>query len=47
MTSNRPYRKGIPPNEALKIFEKEKSNGQWDEKLVDSFIKLIKSETGL
>jgi putative two-component system response regulator len=47
LTSNRPYRKGIPPAEALKIFEKEKESGQWDPKLVGEFIKLIKSETGL
>jgi putative two-component system response regulator len=47
MTSNRPYRKGIPPSQALKIFDKEKNNGQWDPQLVDQFIKLIKSEVGL
>lgn len=47
MTSNRPYRKGIPPQEALKIFEKEQDNGQWDPELVGKFIKLIKSEMGL
>jgi len=47
MTSNRPYRQGIPPAEAIKIFEKEKDSGQWDPDLVDQFIKLIKSETGI
>ncbi len=47
MTSNRPYRRGIPPSEALKIFEKEKNSGQWDIELVDSFVKLIKHETGI
>jgi putative two-component system response regulator len=47
LTSNRPYRKGIPPQEALKIMEKEKFSGQWDPQLVDSFIKVIKVETGL
>lgn len=46
MTSNRPYRKGIPPTDALKIIEKEKFNGQWDPKLVDQFILAIKSATG-
>lgn len=45
MTSNRPYRKGIPPADALKIFEREKSGGQWDSQLVDQFIQMIKSET--
>ncbi|HKY63592.1 MAG TPA: HD domain-containing phosphohydrolase [bacterium] len=45
MTSNRPYRKGIPPVEALKIFEREKGGGQWDTELVDHFIQMIKSET--
>lgn len=47
LTSNRPYRKGIPPNEAIKIFEKEKHLGQWDAELVGEFIKVIKAETGL
>ncbi len=47
MTSNRPYRKGIPPAEALKIFERERDSGQWDAELVTHFIQLIKSETGL
>lgn len=47
MTSNRPYRKGIPPTEALKIIEKEKLSGQWDAELVDEFIKVIKHETGI
>ncbi len=47
MTSNRPYRKGIPPAEALKIFDKEKSSGQWDTQLVDQFIKAIKSQAGI
>ncbi len=44
MTSNRPYRKGVPPDEALKIFEREKSSGQWDPELVDHFITVIKTE---
>ncbi len=42
MTSNRPYRKGIPPTEAIKIFEKEKDFGQWDPLLADQWIKLLK-----
>lgn len=47
MTSNRPYRKGIPPGEALKIFEKEKESGQWDPGLVNQFVTMIKAEVGL
>lgn len=42
MTSNRPYRKGIAPTEAIKIFEREKEMGQWDPPLVDQWIKLLK-----
>ncbi|MBF0493290.1 MAG: response regulator [Deltaproteobacteria bacterium] len=42
MTSNRPYRKGMPPSEAIKIFEKEKESGQWDPHLVNEWIILIK-----
>ena len=44
MTSNRPYRRGIRPLEALKIFERERFSGQWDPDLVDEFIKLIHFE---
>jgi cyclic di-GMP phosphodiesterase len=44
MTSNRPYRRGIPPLEALKIFERERESGQWDPQLVDQFIEAIKAE---
>lgn len=47
MTSNRPYRKGIPPGDALKIFEHELDSGQWDPELVKSFIQLIKSEANV
>ncbi|MCC6272469.1 MAG: HD domain-containing protein, partial [Deltaproteobacteria bacterium] len=47
MTSNRPYRKGIPPGEAIKIFERESESGQWDPELVKSFIQLIKSEANV
>ncbi len=46
MTSNRPYRKGIAPTEAIKIFEREKELGQWDPKLVDQWIKLLKKSIG-
>ena len=47
MTSNRPYRKGVPPGEAIKIFQNEKESGQWDPELVGEFIEMIKSEVGL
>lgn len=47
LTSNRPYRKGINPQDALKIMEKEKALGQWDSELVGEFIKVIKVEAGL
>jgi putative two-component system response regulator len=47
MTSNRPYRTGIPPSEAVKIFERERLNGQWDAELVSHFIKMIKIEAGI
>jgi len=44
MTSNRPYRKGIHPAEAIKIFEREQESGQWDPELVRHFIRMIKIE---
>lgn len=44
MTSNRPYRKGIPPCEALTIMDREKEYGQWDPELVKEFIKMIRKE---
>ncbi len=45
MTSNRPYRKGIAPLEAIKIFEKEMNLGQWDPKIVEEWMKLVKRST--
>ncbi len=47
MTSNRPYRRGVPPEDALKIFEREKQSGQWDPELVDQFIQLIRREVSI
>jgi putative two-component system response regulator len=44
MTSNRPYRKGILPGEAIKLIEREKLTGQWDPELVDQFIQLVQRE---
>src|SRR4030095_5272234 len=46
MTSSRPYRKGIPPSEAIKIFEREKALGQWDPQLTDQWIALVKKSQG-
>lgn len=45
MTTNRPYRKGMKPDVAIEIFIKEKDMGQWDPRLVDEFVKLIKSSS--
>ncbi len=42
MTTNRPYRKGIKPKDALDILIKEKDLGQWDPKLTAEFIKMMK-----
>lgn len=41
MTTDRPYRKGIPGRDALEIFRRERDQGQWDPHLVDEFIKMI------
>jgi putative nucleotidyltransferase with HDIG domain len=46
MTSSRPYRKGIPPSEAIKIFEREKGLGQWDPELTDQWIALVNKSQG-
>lgn len=42
MTSNRPYRKGIPPLQAADIFERELNSGQWDPEILKKFIELIR-----
>ncbi|MBI2083079.1 MAG: response regulator [Deltaproteobacteria bacterium] len=43
MTTNRPYRKAMKPDSAIKILDKEKEWGQWDPKLIDAFISMIRS----
>lgn len=43
MTTNRPYRKGMKADVAIEIFTKEKELGQWDPRLVDEFIKLLRT----
>lgn len=42
MTSDRPYRKGVSPLQAAKIFERELGSGQWDDEIATIFIGLIK-----
>ncbi|PIU58192.1 MAG: two-component system response regulator [Deltaproteobacteria bacterium CG07_land_8_20_14_0_80_38_7] len=41
MTTDRPYRKGMSKEQALKIFENELNSGQWDPKIVKIFIKMM------
>lgn len=43
MTSNRPYRKGITPLEAVTILDREKTSGQWDPELLKAFIKMFRN----
>ncbi len=43
MTSNRPYRRGISPEQAADIFEREIDSGQWDPTILKIFIDLIRS----
>ncbi|MBI1910202.1 MAG: response regulator [Deltaproteobacteria bacterium] len=47
MTTDRPYRKGMKFEEALKILENERNSGQWDPHLLDIFIKILKTERDL
>lgn len=42
MTSNRPYRRAITPQQAAAIFEREMHSGQWDPELTAQFIELIR-----
>jgi putative two-component system response regulator len=42
MTSNRPYRKGISPQQAANIFEREMTTGQWEPEIVKIFIALVR-----
>lgn len=43
ITSDRPYRKGVRPPEALEIFRKERDGGQWDPRLIDEFVRVMRS----
>ena len=42
--SDRIYRKGTPPEKAITIFENERDTGQWDPKLVDTFIHIMRRQ---
>lgn len=41
MVSKRPYREGMSVNKALSVFTIERDYGQWDPKLVDSFLSMM------
>ncbi len=43
MTTDRPYRKKMPKETAFKIFEKEKTQGQWDPAIVEAFLDMMHS----
>lgn len=42
MVSKRPYREGMSINKAVSIFLEERDYGQWDPKLVDYFLSMMK-----
>lgn len=42
MTTNRPYRKAMPFQEAIMILDQEKESGQWDSRLITEFVQLVK-----
>lgn len=44
MTTDRPYRKKMSKEDALKIFDKEKGTGQWDIDVLETFLGLIRSK---
>ena len=46
MTGDRCYRKGMPVEKALGIFEAEKDAGQWDPKLVREFLAMRRERAG-
>lgn len=43
MVTDRPYRKKMPKEQALGIFEKEKKMGQWDVDVVEAFLGMIRT----
>lgn len=44
MVTDRPYRKKMPKEDAIKIFGKEKQSGQWDLTVVEAFLMMIRSK---
>ncbi|MDZ4224463.1 MAG: response regulator [bacterium] len=42
MVTDRPYRKKMPKENALGIFEKEKKTGQWDITVVEAFLEMMR-----
>lgn len=44
MTTDRPYRKGMATETALKIFENEMDSGQWDPQVVRALMKIMKKD---
>jgi putative two-component system response regulator len=44
MTTDRPYRKAMPIETAIKIFEDEIDSGQWNPKIVKVFLEMVKKE---
>lgn len=46
MTTDRPYRTGMPIESALAIFEKEIHSGQWNPEIVTVFIQMIRKKNG-
>lgn len=43
MTTDRPYRKGMTKETALKIFENEIDSGQWDSDIVKTLLKVMRT----
>ena len=41
LTTDRPYRQGLPPKAALAILQEEVQKGWWDGRLVDAFAHLV------
>ena len=44
MVSERPYRKPISIEKAIKKMEEEKNSGQWDPALLEKFIEMMRGK---
>lgn len=44
MTGDRIYRKGMEKERAITIFERERDDGQWDPRLVDLFVEMVRGD---